>query len=123
MLFFDLFRNDPNLVAIPQGQALFDEGEAGAILYVLLSGHASVVQGQSEIERIGPGDIVGEVALLGERPRLARVTALTDCVFAAVDEARFLFLVEETPRFAVEVMRVMARRLGNLAQRTHTQAA
>ncbi|MCB1887728.1 MAG: cyclic nucleotide-binding domain-containing protein [Rhodocyclaceae bacterium] len=112
MLFFDLFRHDPNLVTVAQDAHLFEEGEAGSDMFVLLSGHAAVVRGGVEIERLAPGDIVGEVALLGVAPRLATVRAVTECVFATVDEARFRFLVEEAPYFALEVMRVMARRLG-----------
>ncbi len=123
MLFFDLFRHDPNLVSVAQDDMLFEEGETGSAMYVLLSGHAAVVRDGVEIERVDPGGIVGEVALLGVSPRMASVRALTECTLAAVDEARFRFLVEEAPYFALEVMRVMARRLGESNARASLAAA
>lgn len=122
MLFFDLFRHDPNLVQLPQGELLFREGDTGRCMFVLLSGHATITRHERELERIGPGDIVGEIALLESSLRLATVRTLTDCIFASVDEARFRFLVEETPHFAVEVMRVMARRLTDCSARLDARA-
>ena len=51
------------------------------------------------------------MALIDDRPRSATAIAKTDCQLAAIDENRFMFMVENTPFFALEIMRVMAHRL------------
>jgi len=123
MLFFDLFRHDPQLAEFSAGQALCREGELGSVMYVLLTGSAEIRSGDLLLEQIGPGDIAGELGVLDGIPRIATVTALTDCTAAVVDRERFHFLVEATPQFAVEVMQVLARRLRHCDTRLRTQAA
>lgn len=63
------------------------------------------------VETLGHGSIVGEMGLVSPAPHSASVIARTDCEFVAVDEKRFQFLVQQTPYFAVQVMRLMAERL------------
>lgn len=111
MLFFDLFRHEPVFQHVPSGEALFREGEAGKFMYVLIVGSADILVGNQPVERLVPGGIVGEMAMLDELPRSASVIADADCTFAVIDRARFNFLVTETPKFALEVMRMMALRL------------
>jgi CRP-like cAMP-binding protein len=80
-------------------------------MYVVLDGEVELrVQGEV-LEVAGPGDIVGEMALIDAKPRSATVRAISDCRLAPVDERRFLFMVHETPFFALHVMRVLADRL------------
>ena len=54
---------------------------------------------------------MGEMALIDHGPRSATVTASTDCTLAEIDEKRFLFLVQQTPMFALSVMRLLSQRL------------
>jgi CRP-like cAMP-binding protein len=68
------------------------------------------------VETLQHGSIVGEISIVMPGPRSASVVAITDCEFVAVDEKRFQFLVQQTPFFATQVMRVMAERLRNLNQ-------
>jgi len=117
MLFFDLFRHDPSFVHVKSGECLFRQGDAGDVMYVLISGEAEVTMGALLLDVCRSGDIVGELAMVDEAPRSATVTAHTDCQFAVVDKKRFDFLVNESPRFAIDVMRVMARRLKHANQR------
>lgn len=111
MLFFDLFRNDPQMRQLPAGQALFREGDPGDLMYVLISGQARVSIGDLELETVGSGAILGEMAVIDGSPRSTTVTTTADSVFAVIDQKRFRFLVDESPRFAIEVMKVMAERL------------
>jgi CRP-like cAMP-binding protein len=59
---------------------------------------------------LGPDDIFGEMALVGSSPRSATAVAVTDCTLAVINKHRFLFLVQETPMFALQVMPAMASR-------------
>lgn len=99
------------------GETLIDNGEPGHLMFIVRDGEVGIdVQGEI-VERVGPGGIVGEMALLDDGPRSARVVALVDSHVVAVDQRRFLFLIQETPFFAINVMKVMARRLRAMNER------
>lgn len=111
MLSVSMFANEPGKISIAAGGYLFNENDSPDFLYILLSGQARILVGTREVEVFGPGQIVGEMALIEKAPRAASVQAQTDCEFARIDEKRFRFLITETPGFALSVMRVMAERL------------
>ena len=111
MVFFELFANNPDIVRVPAGQPLFSEGEEGHRLFVLTTGNAEIIVNHRVVETIQHGNIVGEMGLVSPGPRSASVVALSDCEFVAVDEKRFQYLVQQTPFFAMQVMRVLAERL------------
>ena len=113
MLFYALFRNDPRTVAVGAGASLFRQGDPVDLMYVLTRGQARILVSGREVERLGVGDIAGEMALIDHEPRSATVEAVTDCEFVCVDEKRFKFLVTETPGFALGIMKVLADRLRN----------
>ena len=123
MLFIDLFRHDSDIAEFSAGQTLCREGEHGTVMYVILTGRADVKSGDLLLEEVGAGDIVGELGALDGIPRIATVTALTPCTAAVVDPERFNFLVENNPRFALEVMRVLARRLRHCDARLRERVA
>jgi len=112
MIFFDLFRREPNILELPAGQYLFREGDpSNALMYVLVAGRADVRVGDLVVEQATTGTILGEMAMIGQEPRSASVLAVTDCRFAEITRKRFHYLVTEAPQFATEVMRVLADRL------------
>jgi CRP/FNR family cyclic AMP-dependent transcriptional regulator len=111
MVFFELFTNNPDIVRVEAGHPLFSAGEDGGKLYVLTTGTAEVIVNNRIVEVLQHGNIVGEMGLVSPGPRSATVVATTDCEFVAVDEKRFLYLVQQTPFFATQVMRVLAERL------------
>ncbi|UCV05500.1 Crp/Fnr family transcriptional regulator [Dechloromonas denitrificans] len=116
MVFFELFANNPNIVHVDAGKALFNEGEDGHLMYVLTTGTADVIVNNRVVETLQHGNIVGEMGLVSPGPRSASVLAKTDCQFVAIDEKRFLYLAQQTPFFATQVMRVLAERLRALNQ-------
>ncbi len=111
MPFFDLFKNDTDLIEIESGKTLFREGELGDVMYVLVEGEADIFIGGVLFEKCTSGAILGEIAVIDKAPRYATVIASSNCKLAKVDEKRFHFLLDETPGFAIAVMRVMAERL------------
>jgi CRP-like cAMP-binding protein len=111
MVFFDLFAHNPTIVRVPAGQKLFAEGDDGHLMFVLTTGSAEVIVNNRVVETLQHGNIVGELGIVSPGPRSATVVATTDCEFVAIDEKRFQFLVQQTPYFATQVMRVMAERL------------
>jgi len=98
-------------ISLDAGQVLFTKGDAGHELYVVRSGELQILDGNRVFETVGPGGIVGEMALIDGGPRSATVRASTASEVVPFDERRFLFLVQQTPHFALRVMRVMSNRL------------
>ena len=113
MSFFELFSNHPHLINIDAGQSLFNEGDDGHKMYVLTTGEAEVIVNNRVVDRLQHGNLVGEMSLISPGPRSASVLATTNCQFVAIDEKRFLFLVQQAPYFATQVMRTLAERLRN----------
>ena len=111
MVFFELFANNPDIVRVAAGQPLFSEGDDGHRMFVLATGTAEVIVNNRAVEQLQHGNIVGEMGIVSPGPRSATVVATSDCEFVAIDEKRFNYLVQQTPFFATQVMRVMAERL------------
>jgi CRP-like cAMP-binding protein len=99
-------------VDLERGQVLFTEGDNADYLYIVKSGALRIMSGSIVYEDVGPGGIVGEMGIVEQlTPRSASVLALVPSTVMAIDEARFLSLVEKAPEFALTVMRVLSRRL------------
>ena len=114
MLCASLFHNDPRTICVPAGQTLFNQGERTEMMFVLIHGSARILVNCREVEQLAVGDPVGEMSLIDNEPHSATVQAVTDCEFVCVDQKHFNFLVVETPGFALDLMRTMARRLRNM---------
>ncbi|MFM8444844.1 MAG: Crp/Fnr family transcriptional regulator [Methylococcus sp.] len=111
MLLYNLFRHSKDYIEIKAGEALMREGESGEDMYVLIEGQALIEYRGTCFAEIGPGDFAGELAVIDRAPRMASVIAKTDCRFVPITRKRFEFLIAETPRFSLEIMRVLAQRL------------
>jgi CRP-like cAMP-binding protein len=111
MLILNLFRNSDRAVDYEPGQTIFREGDQGDSMYVVLEGEVEIRVKDRVIDTTGPGGIVGEMALVDNRPRSASVLAKTACKLVPVNERQFNFMVQETPLFAITVMRMMCDRL------------
>ena len=94
-----------------QGEVIFREGDPATELYVIKSGRVAISTGNRLLATLDDNGIFGEMALIDKTPRSATVTAATDVELVPVNEKQFLFLVSQTPFFALKVMRVLAGRL------------
>ncbi len=100
---------------VPAGEIIFAQGQTGEVMYGLVEGEVEVIVNDKVIEVIQPGDIFGVGAIV--RPnhqRESTTRAKTDCQIFSVDKNTFLFLVQETPVFALELMRSYSDRLVRL---------
>ncbi len=80
-------------------------------MYVVITGNLEIQVHGHVMETAVPGDIVGEMALIDNGTRSAAAIARTDVTLMPIDQKRFTFLVQETPYFALQVMKVLADRL------------
>lgn len=98
-------------VRYPAGDVIFAEGDKGDAMFVVRTGEVTIERGGRVMETLSGGGVFGEMALIDGSPRSATVRAKTDCEVAPINEKTFLFLVHETPFFAIAVMRTLADRL------------
>ena len=108
-----LFRNAKETKKIDAGAVIFNEGDEGTEMFGIIDGEVELSTKGGVLGRLGPDDVFGEMALIDRSPRSLTATAVTDATLASIDRHRFLFLVQETPTFAIDVMSVMADRLRN----------
>ena len=109
----DLVAKSSRHCRYPKGNIVFQEGDAGDFLLVILRGRVKVVllgdRGQETIIAIlEPPEFLGEVALLDQAPRSATVVTLEDTEFLQIASGRFLALVKEHPAMAIKVMSHLA---------------
>jgi len=116
-----LFRNAKDVEYHPKGTVVFEEGAPAASMYVVRRGQVAIRLGNLTLETIAEG-FLGEMALVDDRTRSATAVVIEDCELVPIDERRFLFLIRETPFFALAVMRTMARRLRVMNERTGRSA-
>jgi CRP-like cAMP-binding protein len=109
--FLALFDYVEDIVHLEPGKILFKKGEKGSHMYVVKSGELAVGEGNYVFDTLRSGAVVGEMALIDEGPRSATVRARTKVELIPVSQSRFLFLVQQTPLFAVRILRVMSSRL------------
>ena len=93
------------------GEVIFKRGDAASEFFVIQSGKVDIRLGNRSLGILSDHDIFGEMALIDAAPRSATAIAATDVKLVPVSEKQFLFLVGQTPHFALNVMRVLARRL------------
>ena len=108
-------------VCVPAGHVLTTEGQIGRQAFVIVSGEASVTIGGRPIGTVGPGEVVGEVALTDGSPRTATVTAVTPLDLLVLSSSAFKALLSETA-VARRVLSDVIRRLraaDSLAGRAH----
>jgi CRP/FNR family cyclic AMP-dependent transcriptional regulator len=108
----------------PRGAVLFNEGEPGDSLYIVLAGKVKLGRrspdGRENLVAIyGPSDQFGELSLFDPGPRTATATVVTDARLARLPKAALQKWATERPQIAMQLLRVVARRL----RRTNTMLA
>ena len=93
------------------GDVIFRQGGPAHELFIVQSGEVEIRLGNRVLETLPQYSIFGEMALIDSAPRSATAIAASDAKLVSVSEKQFLFLISNTPYFALNVMRVMARRL------------
>jgi CRP/FNR family cyclic AMP-dependent transcriptional regulator len=99
------------LRAYKAGDVIFRQGDPATELFVVKTGTVEIRLGNRLLDTLPERSIFGEMALIDPGPRSATAVAATDAVVVPIGEKQFLFLVSRTPYFALNVMRVLVRRL------------
>lgn len=106
-----IFRNESNTRSLAAEEYLFRQGDVADLMYILVEGEVDILIGDTVVETVGPETVLGEMAMIESEPRSASVRAKTPCRVVPIDQKRFQFLIQQTPYFAIEIMRILAYRL------------
>ena len=103
--------NNIETLRVRAGGVIFREGEQAEELFVIKSGYVRIQVGNRMMADLAANSIFGEMALIDSEPRSATAVAITDVELVPISEKQFLFLVSQTPHFALKVMRTLVQRL------------
>jgi CRP-like cAMP-binding protein len=99
---------------VEHGYVLVEHGQPGSGMFVILDGMVEIDVPNHEPLTLGPGEFVGELSLLTDAPRVARVRAITPVRGLAIGRTVFSELLHDEPGIAVAMLPVLARRLVEL---------
>jgi CRP-like cAMP-binding protein len=104
-----------DLIDMPAGKLLVREGSLGRDFMVIVDGAVDVSRQGHKINALGPGDFIGEMALISGAPRNATVTTTRPSSLLVVTERQFWDLLEQTPGMQMSVIKALGERLQSLA--------
>ncbi|MGE5073366.1 MAG: cyclic nucleotide-binding domain-containing protein, partial [Anaerolineae bacterium] len=126
-IFSDLSPEDLQQVAAiaveqwyPKDTTIFHQEDPGDMMFVIVDGHVQVVRTINGAEQVlaqrGPGDFVGEMAIIESAPRSASLVTLEDVRMLAIDAETFKGILRERPEVSLAVLRSLSRRLRDLGK-------
>ena len=98
------------------GELIVEEGRTGNGMYAIISGNVEAVKSlgtdqERTVNRLGTGEVFGEMALLGEWPRTASVRAVDQVECLGIDRWVFLTQLERHPQVGIRLLQVLAQKL------------
>jgi CRP-like cAMP-binding protein len=96
---------------VSAGETIIREGESGTTLYIVIDGLVEVLVGATPVATVGPGGIIGEMAVITGQPRSATIVARATTWLAPIDARHFAHLVQNTPYFASQLLEQLSERL------------
>jgi HEAT repeat protein len=108
------------------GEVIARQGEPGDEMYIIVSGAVRVTANDGsrsavELARRGPGEYVGEMAIISQEPRMASLVAEGDVRVLHIEQPQFEAILRERPETSLAVMRVLCARLKEVQQRELAQ--
>ncbi|MBS0018771.1 MAG: Crp/Fnr family transcriptional regulator [Arthrospira sp. PLM2.Bin9] len=108
-------------LSFPANQSIFTEGQEGRSLYIVVSGQVKVHHGDRELARLGKEDCFGEMSLFDAEPRSASVTTCEPVECLMLTQMQLYDAIDETPGIAVNIIRLLSRRIRELNQKANAQ--
>jgi CRP-like cAMP-binding protein len=103
-------KDESDLVLSP-GEVVFEEGQSGDCMYLVREGEVEIRLGGEVLETVGPNSFFGEMAIIDQAPRSATAIAKTACTLTPINQKRFMFMVQQTPFFAIRLLKEMSNRV------------
>ena len=107
---------------ILKGQYLFQQGDTGQNMYIILAGKVSVsihsaVDAHITIAELVPGNFVGEMSVLENQPRSADVLTLEDTIVVSIDKINFIEFISSKPDWAFKIMQSLSNRVRKINEK------
>jgi CRP-like cAMP-binding protein len=102
------------LLEVHAGRQLMRQGETGREMIVVVDGKADVQRDGRTVSQLGPGDFIGEIALLLDRPRTASVVAATDMKIEVIEQREFRAFLDDNPQLYAPLLQAAVTRLAAL---------
>ena len=106
-------------LTLDQGKEFVTQGDVGREAFIIVDGTAEVTRSGQTIGQLGPGDCVGELALLDHGPRTATVTATTPLTVLVLGPREFSGLLDEVPTLTHKILAALAARVRELDTRAY----
>jgi len=100
----------PCLLHADAKKPIMQEGQAGLFMYVVLKGSVVIFLAGTPVEKVGPGGVFGELALIDQQPRAASAVAEADCSLLAISRKALLELIRTKPAFGKSLLAAVADR-------------
>ena len=100
---------------VPAGHELAREETFGEDFFLILDGDVRIHRSGATLRTMGPGDFLGEIALIDHGRRTASATTETDCRLLVLGHREFHALLDSQPDIRVHVLEALARRVRQLA--------
>jgi CRP/FNR family cyclic AMP-dependent transcriptional regulator len=104
-----------DLIQLPADTQLITEGATGRECMVIVEGTGEVRRKGRKIDTLGPGDFIGEMALISGGPRNATVLTTSDVSLLVLTARQFWTLLEEAPAIQTSVLKALGARLQPVA--------
>ena len=105
-------------VDLPAGRVLMREGESGDEFYLVLEGSVRVDRGGATVATLGPGQFLGEIALVDHGPRTATATCETACRLLVLGHREFNSVMASSQEIRTRVLTALAQRVRHLTPDT-----
>jgi CRP-like cAMP-binding protein len=109
-------------LSFPAKHTIFTQGQEGRSLYIVVLGQVKVHRGNQDLAQLGPGACFGEMSLFDAEPRSASVSTLASCECLMLTQQQLYDAIEETPGIAINIIRLLSRRIRELNDKINAQA-
>lgn len=106
---------DEVISSAPAGKVIMSAGAAGALMYVVAAGRVAISVQDKVVERVLPGGLFGEMALVDRAARAATAVAEVDSRLIGIGRNAFLELVRTNPAFGASLLKSIAERMQHLS--------
>lgn len=96
------------------GEIIFQQGEMGDSMYAIIEGEVEIIINDLVVNTVTSQNIFGEMAVIDKQERSATAKAKTDCKLNVMNQKRFIFLVQQNPYFALDIMSVLTQHIRNM---------
>ncbi len=110
-------------LSFPAKYTIFTEGQEGRSLYIVVSGKVRVHIGDRDLAQLDQGACFGEMSLFDAEPRSASITTVEKCECLMLTQMQLYDAIDETPGIAVNIIRLLSRRIRELNQKLNAKQA